>query len=78
MELHLISGSTERDEIIWTKENKDKLGNAIYDFLDGNEGEYKKYLTQRVHALWQKLDPLTKITKINAEGPVNNKEKLDK
>ena len=78
MELHLISGSTERDEIIWKKENKDKLGNAIYDFLDGNEGEYKKYLTQRVHALRQKLDPLTKITKINVEGPVNNKEKLDK
>ena len=78
MELHLISGSTERDEIIWKKENKNKLGNAIYDFLDGNEGEYKKYLTQRVHALRQKLDPLTKITKINVEGPVNNKEKLDK
>ena len=78
MELHLISGSTERDEIIWKKENKDKLGNAIYDFLDENEGEYKKYLTQRVHALRQKLDPLTKITKINVEGPVNNKEKLDK
>ncbi len=78
MELHLISGSTERDEIIWTKENKDKLGNAIYDFLDGNEGEYKKYLTQRVHALRQKLAPLTKVTKINVEWPVNNKEKLDK
>ena len=78
MELHLISGSTERDEIIWTDKNKDKLGKAIYDFLDGNEGEYKKYLTQRVHALRQKLDPLTKITKINVEGPVNNKEKLDK
>ena len=78
MELHLISGSTERDEIIWEDENKNKLGNAIYDFLDGNEGEYKKYLTQRVHALRQKLDPLTKITKINVEGPVNNKEKLDK
>ena len=78
MELHLISGSTERDEIIWTKENKDKLGKAIYDFLDGNEGEYKKYLTQRVHALRQKLAPLTKVTKINVEWPVNNKEKLDK
>ena len=78
MELHLISGSTERDEIIWTKKNKDKLGKAIYDFLDGNEGEYKKYLTQRVHALRQKLDPLTKVTKINVEGTVNNKEKLDK
>ena len=78
MELHLISGSTERDEIIWTDKNKDKLGNAIYDFLDENEGEYKKYLTQRVHALRQKLDPLTKITKINVEEPVNNKEKLDK
>lgn len=76
MELHLISGSTERDEIIW--KNEDKLGKAIYDFLDGNEGEYKTYLTQRVHALWQKLAPLTKVTKINVEGPVNNKEKLDK
>ena len=76
MELHLISGSTERDEIIW--EDETKLGEKIYDFLDENEGEYKKYLTQRVHALRQKLDPLTKITKINVEGPVNNKEKLDK
>ena len=76
MELHLISGSTERDEIIW--KNEDKLGKSIYDFLDGNEGEYKTYLTQRVHALRQKLAPLTKVTKINVEGPVNNKEKLDK
>ena len=76
MELHLISGSTERDEIIW--EDESKLGEKIYDFLDGNEGEYKKYLTQRVHALRQKLAPLTKVTKINVEGPVNNKEKLDK
>lgn len=76
MELHLISGSTERDEIIW--EDETKLGEKIYDFLDGNEGEYKKYLTQRVHALRQKLAPLTKVTKINVEGPVNNKEKLDK
>ena len=76
MELHLISGSTERDEIIW--EDETKLGEKIYDFLDGNEGEYKTYLTQRVRALRQKLDPLTKITKINVEGPVNNKEKLDK
>lgn len=76
MELHLISGSTERDEIIW--EDETKLGEKIYDFLDGNEGEYKKYLTQRVHALRQKLAPLTKVTKINVEGSVNNKEKLDK
>ena len=52
MELHLISGSTERDEIIWTKENKDKLGNAIYDFLDGNEGEYKKYLPKSPRSMW--------------------------
>ena len=87
MELHLISGSTERDEIIWkddntkldnTKLDKAKLDKAIYDFLDGNEGEYKKYLTQRVNKIWQKLAPLTKVTKINVEGPVNNKEKLDK
>lgn len=87
MELHLISGSTERDEIIWkddntkldnTKLDKAKLDKAIYDFLDGNEGEYKKYLTQRVHKIWQKLAPLTKVTKINVEGAVNNKEKLDK
>lgn len=87
MELHLISGSTERDEIIWkddntkldnTKLDKAKLDKAIYDFLDGNEGEYKKYLTQRVQKIWQKLAPLTKVTKINVEGPVNNKEKLDK
>ena len=76
MELHLISGSSERDEKIWT--NNTVLGEAIYDFLDGNEGEYKTYLTQRVHALRQKLDPLTKVTKINVEWPVNNKEKLDK
>ena len=76
MELHLISGSSERDEKIWT--NNTVLGEKIYDFLDGNEGEYKTYLTQRVHALRQKLDPLTKVTKINVEGPVNNKEKLDK
>ena len=76
MELHLISGSSERDEKIWT--NNTVLGEKIYDFLDGNEGEYKTYLTERVRALWQKLDPLTKITKINVEGPVNNKEKLDK
>lgn len=76
MELHLISGSSERDEKIWT--NNAVLGETIYDFLDGNEGEYKTYLTQRVHELWQKLDPLTKVTKINVEGPVNNKEKLDK
>lgn len=76
MELHLISWSSERDEKIWT--NNNVLGEKIYDFLDGNEGEYKTYLTQRVHALWQKLDPLTKITKINVEWPVNNKEKLDK
>lgn len=82
MELHLISGSTERDEIIWkddnTKLDNTKLDKAIYDFLDRNEGEYKKYLTQRVHKIWQKLAPLTKVTKINVEGPVNNKEKLDK
>ena len=65
MELHLISGSSERDEKIWT--NNTGLGEAIYDFLDENEGEYKKYLTQRVHALRQKLDPLTKVTKINVE-----------
>ena len=76
MELHLISGSSERDEKIWT--NNTVLGEKIYDFLDGNEGEYKTYLTQRVHALRQKLDPLTKVTKINVEWPVNNKEKLDK
>ena len=76
MELHLISGSSERDEKIWM--NNTVLGEKIYDFLDGNEGEYKTYLTQRVHALRQKLDPLTKVTKINVEGPVNNKEKLDK
>lgn len=76
MELHLISGSSERDEKIWT--NNAVLGETIYDFLDGNEGEYKTYLTQRVHKIWQKLDPLTKVTKINVEGPVNNKEKLDK
>ena len=76
MELHLISGSSERDEKIWT--NNTVLGETIYDFLDGNEGEYKTYLTQRVHALRQKLDPLTKVTKINVEWPVNNKEKLDK
>ena len=76
MELHLISGSSERDEKIWT--NNAVLGETIYDFLDGNEGEYKKYLTQRVHKIWQKLDPLTKVTKVNVEGPVNNKEKLDK
>lgn len=76
MELHLISGSSERDEKIWT--NNAVLGETIYDFLDGNEGEYKTYLTQRVHKIWQKLDSLTKVTKINVEGPVNNKEKLDK
>lgn len=76
MELHLISGSSERDEKIWM--NNTVLGETIYDFLDGNEGEYKTYLTQRVHALRQKLDPLTKVTKINVEWPVNNKEKLDK
>ena len=76
MELHLISGSSERDEKIWM--NNTVLGETIYDFLDGKEGEYKTYLTQRVHALRQKLDPLTKVTKINVEGPVNNKEKLDK
>ena len=76
MELHLISGASESDEKIWM--NNTVLGETIYDFLDGNEGEYKTYLTQRVHALRQKLDPLTKVTKINVEGPVNNKEKLDK
>ena len=76
MELHLISGSSERDEIIW-KDNT-VLGKDIYDFLDGNEGEYKTYLTQRVHKIWQKLNPLTKVTKINVEWPVNNKEKLNK
>lgn len=69
MEAHFINGNAKKDVIIW--ENKNSLGEDLYDILDKKEGDLKTYLTQRIQAKWRDFDAMTKkeniLTRQNKE-----------
>lgn len=59
MEVHLISGSAEKDLKFLDYED-DQLSDDLRDILDGNESDYKTFLTKRIKAKWQQYAFMTK------------------
>ena len=57
MEIHFVNQHAEKDITVW--EDESVLWEKLYDLLDGNEDEYKEYLTTRVKEKWEEFDDLT-------------------
>lgn len=72
MEMEVISWNSERSWTIrwkdykwWTGNETVNLGKDLYKFLDGEEWEYKTYLTNVIKRKWTEMDKLTKVQKVD-------------
>ncbi len=71
MEIHFISDGAEKSVKLW--ETKESLWNdTLYDILDDNEDDYKKYLQNRITSKRNQLDHETKQE--NMFSPIEGKD----